>query len=1569
MKKKKTAQRLKAGERQHRFVFKKVNKQLISVVGTTLLLLGNYGLMPIQVFATETATTQASEPLDPDKALPTLATEEPTEQQNTEREPIQAVESEPTEMSEGQRQTTEPTKTTDSSAVSEEESKVEKQEPKQQVTSESDWDATFDENSGYMVINSYSGDGVIITVPSEIEGKPVQVDLKSVLGETLKTTTKTFQIQKAKDGLAPVKLVGSFNSLFMEYSLLQTVSFGDADTSSITDMYAMFSGCKNLTELDLSSFNTQNVENMGYMFEDCSMTELDLSSFNTQSVKSMRYMIDSCSSLKKIILSSFDTQNVKDMEGMFYNCNGLTELDLSSFNTQSVTNMSFMFSRSSITELDLSSFNTQNVENISYMFSDCDELTKLDLSSFNTQSVKSMSYMFSGCSHLPTLLLTKNFIFKGTKILGDLPADENEGKTTAHWVKDDYAEVYDSTADFVEGHNALPSSDDTVHTYTIQKKHLVTFNLDGGSDGPIDEQKVFDNQKVREPTYEGTKGQQLFVGWTVAGKSFAFETPITEPLELTAKWLENAYTVQFHSNTGEGTMDNQVFEYDEEKSLTPNKFSKEGYIFAGWNTQEDGKGTSYDDQASVKNLTTENGGEVRLYAQWKFVSDWTYHEVDGCMVIDSYTGDSKYITVPSEIEGKPVQVDLESVLGTTLRDTTESFQIEKAKDGLAPVKLVGSFNSLFKENSKLQTASFADADTSSIADMNYMFYKCGALSTLDLSSFNTQNVTKMNYMFYNCSSLISIDLSSFNTQKVTEMYTMFYGCKGLTELDLSSFDTEKVTNMGYMFYQCSSLSTLDLSVFDTRNAKIMSYMFYDCYNLNTLNVGSFNTQLVTDMEHMFSGCRGLTELNLRRFNTQAVTNMYCMFTNCSSLSTLDLSSFNTQNVTNMYSMFSGCSNLSTLNLSTFDTRSATRMSSMFSGCSSLCTLNLSTFDTQSVTSMSSMFFGCSSLSTLNLSTFDTRNVTGMSHMFYGCNSLSTLMLTKSFNFKDGHSLRELPTAENEGKTTTHWVKDNYSKDYDSTTDFVEGHNALSSSDDTVHTYTIQKRHLVTFNLDGGSDGPITEQKVFDNQKVINPNYKGTKDHYRFDGWMTTGEEFDFDKSVTMPLVLTAKWIADTYTVVFDSNGGTGKMAAQEIIYGEPTNLTENSFTREGYKFIGWNTQKDGKGISYDDEASVEKIIGENGEKIALYAQWQPVEYTVTFDSAGGSVESPLTYTIEQGITAFPTPTKKGYTFQGWYEDDKKVESIEEGQTGDRVLKAEWQTIEYKITFDDPDVSPIDYTIESDTINLPTLTKKGYIFFGWIDENQVITEVVKGSTGNKTLKVKWQAVDYTVVFNSNGGTGEMVTQEMTYDKAATLTENAFTRKGYTFNGWNTQKDGKGTAYSDKVSVKNLTAENDGEVPLYAQWKVVEYIVAFDSEGGSTVDSLTYTIEKGIDSLPMPIKEGYVFQGWYEGEKKVESIEKGQTGDQALKAKWQAVEYTVTFDSTGGSTKNPLTYTIEQGIAEFPTPTKKGYTFQGWYEDDKKVESIEKGQTGDQALKAKWQAVEYTVTFDSTGGSTK
>ena len=199
---------------------------------------------------------------------------------------------------------------------------------------------------------------------------------------------------------------------FADFDEMTSIDLSALDTSEVTNMGIMFSGCSKLTSLDVINFDTSKVTYMYSMFSDCSsLTSLDLSKFDTSKVTNMDTMFSGCSKLTSLDVSNFDTSKVTNMYSMFNSCSSLTSLDVSNFDTSKVTDMRSMFSGcSSLTSLDLNNFDTSQVTSMAGMFSECSSLTILDLSSFDTSKVTghyAMMNMFCNCPAWNTIDQTK----------------------------------------------------------------------------------------------------------------------------------------------------------------------------------------------------------------------------------------------------------------------------------------------------------------------------------------------------------------------------------------------------------------------------------------------------------------------------------------------------------------------------------------------------------------------------------------------------------------------------------------------------------------------------------------------------------------------------------------------------------------------------------------------------------------------------------------------------------------------------------------------------------------------------------------------------------------------------------------------------------------------------------------------------------------------------------------------------------------------------------------------------------------------------------------------------------
>ena len=298
----------------------------------------------------------------------------------------------------------------------------------------------------------------------------------------------------------------------------------------------------------------------------------------------------------------------------------------------------------------------------------------------------------------------------------------------------------------------------------------------------------------------------------------------------------------------------------------------------------------------------------------------------------------------------------------------------------------------------------------------------------------------------------------------------------------------------------------------------------------------------------------------------------------------------------------------------------------------------------------------------------------------------------------------------------------------------------------------------------------------------------------------------------------------TVTITFDANGGEGTMAAQKVNKNTSTAISANVFTRTGYIFDGWATEKTGA-VVYTDKQSVAFETD-----VTLYAHWTAYTYKVKFNANGGTgdqmADQDFVYGTAQKLSK-NTYTKDNYTFAGWatsetgnpaYEDEKSVINLtaEDGATVN--LYARWAGESYTVTFDAnggtgaiPASKEVNFGLTYG--DLATTSREGYTFNGWFTASTEGTKITPETevtlTTNQTLYAQWTPT-YSVTFNGNGGTGSMDPQ-IFYGVETQLSANEFEKEGYVFSGWNTEDDGSGTQYAEEESIN--PSEN---MVLYAQW---------------------------------------------------------------------------------------------------------------------------------------------------------
>ena len=454
----------------------------------------------------------------------------------------------------------------------------------------------------------------------------------------------------------------------------------------------------------------------------------------------------------------------------------------------------------------------------------------------------------------------------------------------------------------------------------------------------------------------------------------------------------------------------------------------------------------------------------------------------------------------------------------------------------------------------------------------------------------------------------------------------------------------------------------------------------------------------------------------------------------------------------------------------------------------------------------------------------------------------------------------------------------------------------------------------------GTGSAVTDMKPHNNILTLR-GALFTRAGYTQVGWSTVdgGEKvYGFEDIYTKneALTLYPVWNTNKYTITFDTNGGS-EIAPITQDYGTEITAPDNP-TRKGYTFKGW------------DKEIPETMPAEN---ITVKAQWEINQYTITFDTNGGSEITPITQDYETAITAPDNPTRKGYTFKGW---DKEIPETMPAEN--ITVKAQWKINQYTIAFDTnggSEISPItqDYGMEITAPANPT--RKGYTFKGWDKE---IPETMPAE--NITVKAQWEINQYTITFDTNGGS-EIAPITQDYGTAITAPDNP-TRKGYTFKGW------------DKEIPETMPAEN---ITVKAQWEINQYTITFDTNGGSEIAPITQDYGTAITAPDNPTRKGYTFKGWDK-----EIPETMPAENMTITAQWEINQYTITFDTNGGSEIAPITQDYGTEITAPDNPTRKGYTFKGW---DKEIPETMPAENI--TVKAQWEINQYTITFDTNGGS--
>ena len=330
------------------------------------------------------------------------------------------------------------------------------------------------------------------------------------------------------------------------------------------------------------------------------------------------------------------------------------------------------------------------------------------------------------------------------------------------------------------------------------------------------------------------------------------------------------------------------------------------------------------------------------------------------------------------------------------------------------------------------------------------------------------------------------------------------------------------------------------------------------------------------------------------------------------------------------------------------------------------------------------------------------------------------------------------------------------------------------------------------------------------------------DNWSSYGWCSSWNEYGFNSGSTYLIVPSSTSKSQSVTTSYYSGGYSALNSTQTIktaVNGADAN-SKATITVTSYKLTGNGA------ISAQQSASIS-----TSAKSTTISAARTATTTLTVGSVATGYQFDGWYTAATGGTQLSTSTT--YTYY---------------PTAATTVYARFSAKKYNITYKDQgDVAfsgthasgyPTQHTYGTAT-TLKTATKTGYTFGGWFTNSGCTGSAVTSLgattyTANITLYAKWTANTYTVAFDENGGDGTMSNQNFTYGTAQNLTANTFNRPNYSFNGWNTQANGKGTSYLDQANVKNLTSTNNSTVTLYAQWKENTVKVTITTNGHGTTN---------------------------------------------------------------------------------------------------------------------------------------
>ena len=758
----------------------------------------------------------------------------------------------------------------------------------------------------------------------------------------------------------------------------------------------------------------------------------------------------------------------------------------------------------------------------------------------------------------------------------------------------------------------------------------------------------------------------------------------------------------------------------------------------------------------------------------------------------------------------------------------------------------------------------------------------------------------------------------------------FYACTGLESITIPS----TVTEIGDCAFQSTGLKTVTIR---DGVKKIGRYAFCECPGLESVTIPASVTEIG---QGAFQHCTGLKSVTLPDGVNKIEDHTFC---ECTSLESITIPASVTE--IGQYA-FQRCSGLESVelpgNLSVIE-------SYTFERCVNLKAVTIPA----SVTEIQNYAFGSIKEPLL---------------IFLGdAPSMDTVFTSSYYDEADWYSVHAVALYPADNAS---WTADKL-QDYGAERTSWVGYReqpvyytvSLETNTDTEHI-TLIKGHGVDLVLD----------------------YIPALYGYDFAGWALEpdSEEIAFAPSASCSLnedlTLYAVWKRSTFTVTFDANGGTGAPEPQIKTFGEDLILSDQIPTRAGYHFVGWSMEPESYG-SYNYSPGQ---VYTDDQNLLLYAVWSPKPYTIHFNANGGynAPDTQYKYHDEDIYLSSQTPYRDGYAFLGWATEPDAVEAAYAPgylytANEDISFYAVWKIREYTVSYDAnggegaPEPQTKRYG-EDLTLSDVIPTREGYIFLGWATEPYSDWNYSAGSVCSENrdlvLYAVWQLQTYLIRYDANGGYNTPADQNKYYGQDINLSYDIPYRDGYDFLGWATEPDAVEAAYAPGYL---YTANED--ISFYAVWKIREYAVFYDANGGEGApEPQTKRYDESLNlSDTVPTRTGYIFQGWCT-DPNASGWHNYNPGDVytnnesvTLYAVWQPETYAIVLHSQGG-TWNTCYKTYGEPLLLHDVPWREGYDFLGWSRDPEApyVEFSPDSYYYDEGsadLYAVWQIQTYQVVY--------